>query len=300
MQIRLTRRRLTLAVFLVLAVVAAPLAWAAVGGNPASLKPSAASTAAHPTATLSPASPAAASSTGDNPYQYMQTLALPGGSAPCTSLNLPVGTNFALSQVSVGSTVALQGAVFQTASKVPPPIDGFLANYAIPVDPQNSGILIGGTDPDQKTATRNFDLYVKPGPPLLAAAGDIYGLIVCVGSSSPGTAVITLTGQKVIGNPTPVMVRDFTARPRAQGAALRWTTGSESTLLGFNVWRFRGVKGVKINRTLIRAKRSGEPAGASYSFVDTRPGARRGLSYRLQLVDVQGKRTWYAAFAIPA
>jgi hypothetical protein len=85
---------------------------------------------------------------------------------------------------------------------------------------------------------------------------------------------------------------------RAQRALLRWTTASENNLLGFNVWRYRGANAVKLNRTLIRAKRSGEPAGAAYSFVDHVAVAKRGLTYRLQLVDLKGKRTWYAAFAI--
>jgi hypothetical protein len=49
---------------------------------------------------------------------------------------------------------------------------------------------------------------------------------------------------------------------------------------------------------LVRAKRSGEPKGASYRYVDYMRGAKRGLTYRLQLVDLKGKRTWYAAFAI--
>jgi hypothetical protein len=87
-------------------------------------------------------------------------------------------------------------------------------------------------------------------------------------------------------------------RVDAQRALLRWTTGAETEILGFNVWRYRGAKGVKVNRTLVRAKRSGEPAGASYRFVDQVRGAKRGLTYRLQLVDLKGKRTWYAAFAI--
>jgi hypothetical protein len=84
------------------------------------------------------------------------------------------------------------------------------------------------------------------------------------------------------------------------GALLRWTTGTESNLLGFNVWRYRGSNGVKVNRTLVRAERSGEPTGATYTYLDSHPGARRGLTYRLQLVDHQGRRRWYAAFAIPS
>ena len=100
--------------------------------------------------------------------------------------------------------------------------------------------------------------------------------------------------------PTAASMRDFTARPIARGALLRWTTGTESSLLGFNVWRFHNGSGVKVNRTLVLAKRSGEAGGASYTFLDRHPGARRGLSYRLQLVDLQGKRSWYTAFAIPA
>jgi hypothetical protein len=58
------------------------------------------------------------------------------------------------------------------------------------------------------------------------------------------------------------------------------------------------VSTTQTNRTLVRAERSGEPAGASYRFVDLVAGAKRGLTYRLQFVDLKGKRTWCAAFAI--
>ncbi|MFN2467476.1 MAG: hypothetical protein ABR521_05000 [Gaiellaceae bacterium] len=99
------------------------------------------------------------------------------------------------------------------------------------------------------------------------------------------------------GVPTAVTLLSVQPTRSSSGVLVRWRTASESGTLGFNVWRYRGGKGVKVNRTLIAAKRSGEPAGAGYSFVDRAPGARRGLTYRLQLVDQQGRRTWYAPFA---
>ena len=64
---------------------------------------------------------------------------------------------------------------------------------------------------------------------------------------------------------------------------------------GFNVWRFRDGRSVKINDALVLAKHSSEARGGSYTFTDAHPGARRGLSYRLQLVDLQGRLYWTAA-----
>jgi hypothetical protein len=69
---------------------------------------------------------------------------------------------------------------------------------------------------------------------------------------------------------------------------------------GFNIWRFRSGKGVKVSRTLIRAKRTGEPTGASYLLVDRGARGKSGLTYRLQLIDPNGRGTWYAAFVVAA
>jgi hypothetical protein len=285
MQVTLTRRRLTLAAAVAVAVVAAPLAYATVAGKggsspPASLTRSqGAPLASSPPAAVS-FSPQLETATADSPYQYTQIVALRGGGAECPGMSLPAGVNFALTHVLVTATVPLLEVNFQPQFKSGPTTLQ-MANILVPIDATTSGFGL-----DHRAATRSFDLVVKPGS---STVGDINFIGFCVTSSPAGSATITVTGQKIVGTPTAASVRDFIARPRAKGAVLRWTTGTESNLLGFNVWRYRDAKGVKVNRTLIQAKRSGEPGGAGYSFVDARPGARRGLSYRLQLVDLQGK-----------
>jgi hypothetical protein len=214
----------------------------------------------------------------------------------CVVPAFPAGVNFALDQVLAltdaplaSSDITMQFVWLRVFTKgtggVSLPSDVFLT------------VENGGRDAFR---TDGIDFVIKPNPFGSAAVGDIYDLYLCVQNGpNPGRVIAVFTGQKTPpGTPTASSVRDFAAHPRAKGALLRWTTGSESNLLGFNVWRYHNGKGVKINRTLVRAKRSGEPAGASYSFPDTRPGVRRGLTYRLQLVDLAGKRTWYAAFAI--
>lgn len=91
--------------------------------------------------------------------------------------------------------------------------------------------------------------------------------------------------------PTAVVVRAFTERAGARGVILTWRTESEAGLLGFNLWR-RGPNGAvrKLNRTLIAAKRSGQPVGATYRFVDRAARPRR-FTYRLEVVSLAGARS---------
>ena len=297
MQIKLTWRRVTLAAVVVVAGVAAPLAWAAVGGKPASAKRPAVP-AAEPAPARSAAlalAPQSANSTGDNPYQVVRDETFIPNQTACVFPAFPAGVNFALDQVSALTDAPFSGITMQFAwlrvwtkgtGGVALPTDLFLT------------LENGGKDAFRSDG---IDWVVKPNSLGAAAVGDIYDLQLCV-QNGPTTGRVTavITGQRISNTATAASVRDFSARPRAHGALLSWTTGSESNLLGFNVWRFRNGKGVKVNRTLVEAKRSGEPTGASYTFLDSHPGARQGLTYRLQLVDPQGKRSWYAAFAIPA
>jgi hypothetical protein len=56
--------------------------------------------------------------------------------------------------------------------------------------------------------------------------------------------------------------------------------------LGFDLYR----NGLRANPTLIAARRSGRAGGAAYRFVDR--GARLA-TYRLQVVDLARRRSWY-------
>jgi hypothetical protein len=120
----------------------------------------------------------------------------------------------------------------------------------------------------------------------------LYAVLDCLGTVpgviGGGWSITITTG------PTAAQMTSFSAARAKTGVTVRWRTASEVDVLGFNVYR-RTSSGPlrKVNRSLIAAK--GAATGASYRFVDrsARPGV--GYSYRLQLVDVDGKRTWYGS-----
>jgi predicted extracellular nuclease len=90
-----------------------------------------------------------------------------------------------------------------------------------------------------------------------------------------------------MSSPTAVSLRFFSARREGRTVMLRWRTGSEAGLLGFEV--FRGT--TRINRLPIRAL--GGPSGRTYSFPDPRPG--NAVRYRLRALQTDGSRVWLAA-----
>ena len=81
----------------------------------------------------------------------------------------------------------------------------------------------------------------------------------------------------------------------AKGVLVRWRTGTEAELLGFQVYRSRGHSWKRLTRSLIVAK--GSVAGASYRFLDQT--ARRGVAYRYRIkaVNRDGTTSWSARCA---
>jgi hypothetical protein len=98
--------------------------------------------------------------------------------------------------------------------------------------------------------------------------------------------------------PTAVDVSTFAARRTKGGVQLSWRTGAETEILGFNVFRSSGKTWRKLNRSLVPAKHSGRSTGGTYRFVDKATG-RPLRTYRLQVVDLQGKRSWYGVGSTP-
>jgi len=91
-------------------------------------------------------------------------------------------------------------------------------------------------------------------------------------------------------SPTAVRIRSF-AGSRAGRAAvgLRWRTGTEVGVAGFHVWRH----GQRLTTRLIVAR--GVTAGAGYRYLDrtARPG--RTYVYRLEVIGLDGRRSWFGA-----
>jgi hypothetical protein len=92
-----------------------------------------------------------------------------------------------------------------------------------------------------------------------------------------------------------VTVSSFGAVRSHKGVVVRWRTGSEVDTLGFNVYRARHGRRVRLNRRLIPAlslSRSGVSGGA-YTYVDRHAPRHAAVRYWLQEVDTAGQRTWH-------
>jgi hypothetical protein len=118
---------------------------------------------------------------------------------------------------------------------------------------------------------------------------------VAVGVPQAGTiAVVNFDDLDFQETATAVTVTSLSA-VRAHGrVAVRWRTGSEAQLLGFNVYRERAGRRVAVSRTLIPA--NGRLAGARYAYVDRHPSQGKAR-YWLQAVRSNGSRSWYGPAA---
>jgi hypothetical protein len=76
---------------------------------------------------------------------------------------------------------------------------------------------------------------------------------------------------------------------------IRWRTGSEVDTLGFNVYRQRGARRVRLNRHVIPALSltRGGISGGRYSFLDRKAPRHARLRYWLQEVDASSHCTWH-------
>ncbi|MFN2468419.1 MAG: hypothetical protein ABR521_09880 [Gaiellaceae bacterium] len=145
-----------------------------------------------------------------------------------------------------------------------------------PAGPYGASLSVfDGTDPNG-----DWDLYVVDDCTLFAPVN-----CIC------GGWTLELSG------PTAVAVTRLSAASRGRSVAVRWRTAAETDVAGFNLYRSSGARTLKLNRSLIAAKRSGRSAGAGYTFVDRRPSAGSS-TYRLQTVDLSGKRSWAASVSL--
>jgi hypothetical protein len=94
--------------------------------------------------------------------------------------------------------------------------------------------------------------------------------------------------------PTAVSLVSFSAVRTQRGILVRWRTASQTRTLGFNVYRQRDGRLVKLNRTLIPSVSGGTASGHAYSWLD-RTSPKGEARYRLQAVNLSGKRSWIGA-----
>jgi hypothetical protein len=102
-----------------------------------------------------------------------------------------------------------------------------------------------------------------------------------------GNGIITVT----YATPTAVTFASASAARTTKGVLVRWRTGTEVDLLGFQVYRSRGHSWRRVTHSLIAA--NGSVSGASYRYLDKT--ARRGVSYRYRIkaLNRDGTASWF-------
>ncbi len=122
----------------------------------------------------------------------------------------------------------------------------------------------------------------------LSSAAVVVALAVSVSTVGAGPALASPAGTASVG------LTSFKAAAAKGLVTVTWKTANETEILGFNVYR-TDPKGAskKVTRALITAKKTGQPAGTSYKFLDRK--AKKGLrySYRLQVLSPQGGKVFF-------
>ncbi len=117
-------------------------------------------------------------------------------------------------------------------------------------------------------------------------------LLAEIGTVTLDTDTVTKTA---CSGPTAVATRSFSAKRAQNGVSLRWGTASELQILGFNLYGQYAGKRLQLNPTLIAGKASGTSAARSYRFVDHLQGQAKPSRYWLQVVHLDGSRSWFGS-----
>lgn len=146
------------------------------------------------------------------------------------------------------------------------------------------------------TATESFLLHIDPVFLTMTSPHIYYDTTLpCPGvATGPCDSTVTMP----VSGPTAARLLSFAARAERGSVVLRWRTGSEVGVVGFNVWRRSGSVERKTNRSLVTA--TGRAGGATYRLVDRTAKAGARYTYRLQAVHRNGSRSWYGAATVRA
>lgn len=90
------------------------------------------------------------------------------------------------------------------------------------------------------------------------------------------------------------------AGKHANGVLVRWCTASEIETLGFHVYReVNGARPyVRVTRALLPA--SGWASEFTYSYLDRSAPRGKPLRYWIQVVNLDGSRSWYGPAGVAA
>lgn len=98
----------------------------------------------------------------------------------------------------------------------------------------------------------------------------------------------------IVSSPTASNLTSFRAQTNnVRRVNIKWETGTELNLVGFNVWR-KNNKGEwkKLNQELIPTKNPGSLVGSKYTHKDAKIKAGKKYQYKIELVGIHGTLEW--------
>jgi hypothetical protein len=118
-----------------------------------------------------------------------------------------------------------------------------------------------------------------------------------------GCLVLAMSLGTLLGTPTPLaratehaaVLTAFSAKAKPGAKVkLKWETGTETTVLGFNVWRATKQNGKfkKLNANPIDAKNAGGITGETYAYTDKTVQAGKNYFYKVEVVKVPPPNEW--------
>ena len=97
--------------------------------------------------------------------------------------------------------------------------------------------------------------------------------------------------------PTAVSLASFAGTSTRSGVRLAWRTAAEQQALGFNLYRERNGRSVRVNRALLPSGFGSTLEERAYSWLD-RHAPNGKLTYRLQAVYLDGARAWLGTTSV--
>lgn len=116
-------------------------------------------------------------------------------------------------------------------------------------------------------------------------------------TTDPNAANNSASTTTTVSGTVAVLLRSLVARAGSNGVLVRWRTAVETETLGFNLYRQRRGRLVRLNRSLIRSV-GGATRGHAYLWLDRGAGSGTMTTYRLQAVRFDGSRSWLGSSTV--